>query len=64
LTLRLAKNYCETIDLIQVGLGEGMGATNLRLVYDALDQPTGQLPQGVEHQITIVFFPKLAVVGY
>jgi large repetitive protein len=47
LTLRLAKNYRETIDLIQVGLGEGMGATNLRLVYDALDQPTGQLPQGI-----------------
>ncbi|MET0028819.1 MAG: Ig-like domain-containing protein [Candidatus Thiodiazotropha sp.] len=47
LTLRLAKNYRETIDIIRVGLGEGLSATHLRLVYDAIDQPTGQLPQGL-----------------
>ncbi|MGD8912254.1 MAG: fibronectin type III domain-containing protein, partial [Candidatus Thiodiazotropha sp.] len=47
LILKLAKNYRETIDLIRVSLGEAMDATNLRLIFDAADQPGGQLPQGI-----------------
>jgi hypothetical protein len=47
LNLRLAKNYRDTIELIKVELGEGMSATQLRLVYDAVDQPTAQLPHGI-----------------
>ncbi|MEW8047871.1 MAG: hypothetical protein AB2805_15390, partial [Candidatus Thiodiazotropha sp.] len=47
LRLYLAKNYRQTFDMILAAAGQGTTATNLRLVYDAIDQPTGQFPAGV-----------------
>ncbi|MCG7883384.1 MAG: fibronectin type III domain-containing protein [Candidatus Thiodiazotropha taylori] len=47
LRLYLAKNYRQTFDMIQAAAGQGTTATNLQLVYDAVDQPTGQFPAGV-----------------
>ncbi|MCU7905837.1 MAG: hypothetical protein KZQ76_08255 [Candidatus Thiodiazotropha sp. (ex Epidulcina cf. delphinae)] len=47
LRLHLARNYRETLDLIQAAAGQGTSATNLRLVYDAVDQPTGRFPAGL-----------------
>ncbi|PUB87479.1 MAG: hypothetical protein DBP00_09010 [gamma proteobacterium symbiont of Ctena orbiculata] len=47
LRLYLAKNYSQTFDVIQAATGQGTSATNLHLVYDAADQPTGQFPAGV-----------------
>lgn len=47
LRLYLAKNYRQTFDMIQAAAGQGTTATNLHLVYDAADQPTGQFPAGV-----------------
>ncbi|MCU7918626.1 MAG: hypothetical protein KZQ95_09740 [Candidatus Thiodiazotropha sp. (ex Epidulcina cf. delphinae)] len=47
LRLYLAKNYPQSFDMIQATAGEGTHATNLRLVYDAVDQPSGQFPTGL-----------------
>lgn len=47
LTLTLGKNYTHDLDLIKVITGEGTVATNVRLVYDAADQPGGAYPSGV-----------------
>ena len=45
-TLRSARNF-PTVVPINVATGEATTATNLRLVYEAADQPTGTLPGGV-----------------
>jgi hypothetical protein len=47
LRLFLAKNYQQTFELIQASAGQGTTATNLRLEYQAADQPTGQYPAGL-----------------
>ncbi|MCU7860627.1 MAG: hypothetical protein KZQ86_12530, partial [Candidatus Thiodiazotropha sp. (ex Lucinoma kastoroae)] len=47
LRLYLAKNYQQSFDLIKATAGQGTTATNLRLVFEAIDQPTGQFPAGL-----------------
>lgn len=44
--LNLPKNYPFTIPF-RVTAGVGTSASNLRLVLDAVNQPTGQIPEGV-----------------
>ena len=47
LTLRLPYNFQDSIDLMTATAGDATPATNLRLVYDAADQPGGSLPANV-----------------
>jgi fibronectin type 3 domain-containing protein len=47
LKLNLPKNYERNFDVVQAITGEGTTATNLRLVYEAADQPSGQFPTGI-----------------
>ena len=46
LNLSIPKNYSSTIP-IRVQTGDGTAVTNLRLEYDALDQPYGEKPAGI-----------------
>ncbi len=45
--LRLAYNVEETFDALRVTSGEGTTATNLRLIYEATEQPTGILAEAL-----------------
>ncbi|MEJ2406518.1 MAG: right-handed parallel beta-helix repeat-containing protein [Candidatus Thiodiazotropha sp.] len=47
LRLSLPKNYEQSFNVIQATTGEGTTATNLRLVYDAADQPLQVFPTGI-----------------
>jgi len=46
INLSIPRNYEKEIS-IQVGAGDGTAVTNLRLIYDELDQPAGAFPDGV-----------------
>ena len=47
ITLNTPRNYAQLINL-SLTAGDGTTATNVRAVYDAQYQPTGNLPQGVK----------------
>lgn len=46
INLNLPRNYERKVN-VQVAAGEGTAVSNLRLAYEALDQPEGAFPQGI-----------------